>query len=632
MAASSGRLRCLRLVSRWLLPLAVVLPSHAATVVAQLGDLTLEQLRDVRVVTVSRFEEQLDATAASVYVITADEIRRSGASTIGEALRLAPLLDVARADASQYAISARGFNNVLANKMLVLIDGRAVYTPLFSGVFWEAQDVALGDVDRIEVVSGPSTALWGTNAVNGLIHIITKPATETLGARVAVEAGNRQRSGEVRFGTRAAGGAVRLYAKGYDRDDTHRANGTSVIDQAEGVQAGFRADWSGPLQRLTLQGDTYRGSIDQLPTGRTFSGANLLARVERTTTEGNIFTFQAFLDHTRREQLPLFRESLDTLDLATQYGFNPSRAHSVLIGAGYRRSNDDVTTSTALTFRPAKRVLEWSRLFAQDRVLLRPDLDATLAASLEHNPYTGLEVLPSVRLGWRMSPGRLAWAAISRAVRAPSRIDREFFQPSQPPHALAGGPDFKSEVSNVAELGYRDQVTAGLAYSATAFYHQHRKLRSVALTSDGPQFRNDIEGSTRGLEAWARWRINRSWRLDGGLVVQSQHLRVREGATDLGGLLSLGNDPRYWASMRSALDVSPTVSWDVAVRHVGERSQPKVPSYTALDTRLAWRAHSRLELALQVSNALNDRHPEWGPASNRVELERAVSAQARWSY
>ena len=338
------------------------------------------------------------------------------------------------------------------------------------------------------------------------------------------------------------------------------------------------------------------------------------------------------MDHTKRDQLPLFRESLDTLDLATQYGFSPSQTHSLLIGAGYRRSNDDVNTSTALTFRPAKKVLEWSRLFAQDRVSLRPDVDATFAASLERNPYTGLEVLPSVRLGWRVSPGRLAWAALSRAVRAPSRIDREFYQPSQPPYVLAGGPDFESEVSNVAELGYRDQVTAGLAYSATAFYHQHRKLRSVALSGEGPQFRNDLEGSTRGLEAWARWRLNRSWRLDGGVVVQSTNLRTREGATDFGGQAALGNDPRYWASLRSALDVAPNVSWDLAVRHVAKRPLPEVPAYTALDTRLAWRVHSHLELALQVLNALDDRHPEWGPAPNRVELERAVSVQARWAY
>jgi iron complex outermembrane receptor protein len=631
MAVSRGRLRLLRLGGCWLLSLTAALPAHAAAV-AQLGELSLEQLRDVRVVTVSRFEEQLDATAASVYVITADDIRRSGATTIAEALRLAPMLDVARADASQYAISARGFNNVLANKMLVLIDGRAVYTPLFSGVFWEAQDVALGEVDRIEVVSGPSSALWGTNAVNGLIHVITKPATETLGASVAVDAGNRQRSGAVRYGTRAGAGALRLYAKGYNRDDSHRADGTSVMDQADGTQVGFRADWASSLQRLTVQGDAYHGSIDQGPLGRRFSGANLLARWERTTLEGNDVTFQAFLDHTRRDQLPLFRESLDTVDLVAQYGFHPSPAHRVLIGAGHRRSNDDVKTSTALTFRPAKRTLQWSRVFAQDRVLLRPDLDATLSASLEHNPYTGVEILPSARLGWRITPGRLAWAAVSRAVRAPSRVDREFFQPSQPPYALAGGPDFESEVSNVAELGYRDQITSGLAYSATAFFHQHRKLRSVALTAVGPQFRNDLEGSTRGLEAWARWRVSRNWRLDGGFVVLSQQLRPREGSSDLGGLPSLGNDPRHWTSLRSALDLSPTLSWDLAVRHVGKRSLPEVPSYTALDTRLAWRAHDQFEMALQLSNALDDRHPEWGASTNRVEFERAVSIQARWTY
>jgi iron complex outermembrane recepter protein len=607
-------------------------PVHAQVAASQLADLSLEQLRDVRVVTVSRLEEGLDRVAASAYVITGEEIRRSGATSIAQALRLAPTLDVARADANQYAISARGFNNVLANKMLVLIDGRAVYTPLFSGVFWEAQDVVLGDVERIEVITGPSTALWGSNAVNGLIHVITKPASATAGAALSAELGSRQRHGDLRYGARLGEGSMRLYAKAYEREDTQRADGSSVQDAAHGQQAGFRADWSDADERVTLQGDVYDGSVGQGGSARTFSGGNLLARWERTDASGAGWTLQAYLDHTQRRIPQLFRESLDTVDLVAQYGFAWGARHRALIGAGLRHARDDVDNSAALAFQPGSRSLQWSRLFAQDRFEVRDGLDATLAASLEHNPYTGLEVLPSARLAWRIDATRLAWAAMSRAVRAPSRIDREFFQPGVAPYVLAGGPDFLAEVSNTLELGYRAQRGSGISYALTLFRHEHDRLRSLAPTPQGLQFRNDIDGSTQGLEAWSRWRVNPRWRLHAGFVVQRQRLAVRSGAVDAGGLAALGNDPRYWASLHSMLDLSPRVAWDLRLRRVGSRPLPEVPAYTALDSRLAYQTDHGVELALLVKNAFDRDHPEWGPATNRVELEREVSLQLSWQY
>jgi len=605
-------------------------PSARATQVAALADLSLEQLREVVVTTVSRSEERLDRAPAAAYVISADDIRRSGATTLPEVLRLAPALNVARADGSQYAISARGFNNVLANRMLVLIDGRAVYSPLFSGVFWEAQDVMLEDVERIEVVSGPSTALWGTNAVNGLIHIVTRNAAATQGLAVSVNAGDEQRGAALRYGM-ALGerGHLRAYAKSYDRSQTHRTDGTPIGDAAHGVQLGFRADWALPGESLSLHGDVYQGKVDQLPSARSFSGVNLLARWDKTLADGAEASLQAYVERTEREHPQSFTETLDTVDVVGQYGLRLFDVHRLLVGGGYRHSRDDTGQFTALGFLPPRRGLSWSRVFVQDRVSLTQALAATAAVSVERNPYTGTEVLPSLRLAWQMAENRMVWGAISRAVRAPSRIDRELVQPARPPYVLAGGPDFRSEVSNVLELGLRDQPAAALSYSATLFHYQHTRLRSLAPTPAGLQIQNGIEGWTRGLEGTARWRVNERWRFDAGLTLLQQRLTLRPGAIDLGGMAALGNDPRRWASLRSTLDIGPRWSWDVSLRYVGALPNPRVPSYTAVDTRCAWRITPDLEAALALRNLFDPGHAEW-TGSNRVESERSALLQLRW--
>jgi iron complex outermembrane receptor protein len=606
---------------------------HAATQLASadLDQLTLEQLRDVIVTTVSRGEERLDRTAAAAYVITGEDIRRSGATTIMEALRLAPMLEVARADANQYAISARGFDNVLANKMLVLIDGRTVYTPLFSGVLWEAQDVMLEDVDRIEVITGPSTALWGSNAVNGLIHIITRAAGQTQGPAAALSAGNAQRGAAVRFGGSAgAERSFRLYAKSYDRSDTHLTSGASVNDAAEGVQAGFRADWSSVGQKITLQGDTYRGAIEQSALARRFYGTNLLGRWERSFDDGADANVQAYVEQTRRDQPLSIRETLDTFDLVGQYGLLLAGAHRVLVGAGLRHSNDDVTPSAAVGFVPPSRGLTWKRVFAQDRIALAPALALTLASSVETDPYHHTEVLPSLRLAWQADADSLWWSSLSRAVRAPARVDRELVQPSQPPYVFNGGPDFRAEVSNVLEIGHRAQPSPTLSYSVTLYRHQHRRLRSVAPTPAGLQFQNGIEGSSEGAETWLRWQPTERWRLDAGANWLRQKLHVSDGAVDVGGLQSLGNDPRQWASLRSSLDLTARIGWDLAVRHVGRLRQPVVPAYTAVDSRIAWKVASGTELALLAQNLFDPGHAEWGPAANRVEFGRTLLVQVRW--
>jgi len=609
--------------------LLLLLPS-APSAAAELADLSLEQLSEVVVSSVSRREERLDRSAASVVVISGEDIRRSGATTLPEALRLAPQLNVARADANQYAISARGFNNVLANKMLVLIDGRTLYTPLFSGVFWQDQDTMLEDIDRIEVVSGPGAALWGTNAVNGLIHIITRHAARTQGAAAFAHVGNQQRVVAMRFGGTAGERThYRVYAKAYHRLDTERISGESVNDASTGAQAGWRADWEQGPRSLTLQGDLYRVETGEQGAVRRTAGGNLLGRWGQAFEAGARLTVQAYLEHSEL-RTPAFEEDLDTLDLLAQYDFSTSPRNRIVLGVGHRVAWDDTRNGPTLAFLPAKRTLRWSRLFAQDQFTFDEHLSLGLAASVEHNPYTGAEVLPSARLSWTPVTRRTVWAAASRAVRAPSRIDRDLFAPAQAPFQLAGGPQFESEVAKVLELGYRAQPSVALSYSVTLFRQDYRRLRSVVITPVGLQFDNGLRGTTQGVEASMSWRVNERWRLVAGGTSLKKRIELEPGGSDVGGEASLGNDPSHWWSLRSTVDLTPRLIWDATMRRSGRLPSPHVPAYTEVDMRLAWSLTPEHELALNLRNLTDPHHAEWGPAGNRVEFGRAIALQFRW--
>lgn len=595
---------------------------------SNLADLSLEQLGSIVVTSVSRREERLGSAAASVYVISAEDIRRSGATSIPEALRLAPNLFVGRADANQYAISARGFSNVLANRLLVLIDGRIVYSPLFSGVFWEAQDVMLEDVERIEVISGPGATLWGANAVNGVINVITRNARDTQGALLTAGGGNRERGGGARYGGAIGGGHFRVYGKHFDRNATERANRTSVVDSSARGQAGFRADWGDAARAVTVQGDVYRGDIEQLAGGsRDIAGANVLARWSEQRADGSTRWVQAYYDRVERDQRGSIREVLDIFDVEFQHGFSPAKGHQLLWGAGYRHAHDQIDNinPAALAFIPATRNLQWYNVFAQDEWRLRPDLALTLGVKAEHNDYTGLEWLPSARLAYTISQSRLLWSAASRAVRAPSRIDTELFTP-----ALAGGLNFRSEVSNVLELGYRAQESAAFSYSITAFYHDHARLRSLEARPGGAVFENRIEGSTKGIEAWSTWRVAAPWRLDAGWVELRQNLRPEAGSVSTPVAAGHGNDPRRWVTLRSALELTPRHELDLSARYVGALPNPVVPSYTTVDVRLGWHVSRELELSLLLQDLFDTSHAEWGSAATRMELRRAAFLKLLW--
>lgn len=600
---------------------------------ADFSQMSIEDLANIQISSVSKRAEPLSAAAASVYVITNEDIRRSGATSVPEALRLAPNLQVARVDASQYAITARGFNSTTANKLQVLIDGRSVYTPLFSGVFWDAQDVMLEDVERIEVISGPAGVLYGSNAVNGVINIITRSSKDTQGGLVTLGSGNRESGLGARYGAKLGDDATfRVYAKSFARDGTTRANGFNTQDGWNKLQGGFRFDWSHSGDALTLQGDVYRGSLDQLVNNdKTIAGGNLLGRWSRTLGGGSSLQVLAYYDRTRRDYPGIFAEVLETWDLDLQHRFQSGR-HEVVWGAGYRSMHDNVTNTAVLAFLPARKTLNLGNVFVQDSIAFDERWRLTLGGKLEHNSYTGVEFQPSARLAWKATDSALLWGSISRAVRTPSRLDREIFVPASAPFLFAGGPNFVSEKVTAYELGYRAQPSPRASFSIATFYNVNRQLRSIepvgGITS---VFANKMEGDSYGVETWGSYRVNDWWRLSAGYNHLKKKLRFRPDSGDTA-LQGAGNDPAYQFSLRSSMNFAHNMELDLGLRMIGALPNPAVPRYSALDGRLGWTIQRGLQLSLTATNFDNRSHPEFGVPATRSELGRAVYLKLKWSF
>ena len=609
---------------------------------ADLADLSIEQLSRIVINSVSRQDERLNNAAASIFILTGSELRRSGVRSLPEALRLAPNLQVARVDARNYAVTARGFNNAFENKLLVLVDGRSIYSPLFSGVFWDAQDVVMEDVERIEVISGPGATIWGANAVNGVINIITRPARDTQGGLVGGVAGADEKQGTVRYGGATRNGAhYRLYARYMDVDDTSTAAGVNTRTGMRRRQAGFRADMDLLQGGLMVAGDAYQGALGQLNTRDIrISGANLVNRYTRKLPGGSDLRLQLVLDHTERNQPNNFIERLDTAEIEAQHGIRFGGVHSLVWGGGYRHSWDDVTP-IGFGFLPGRLDMHWANVFAQDEIAVTPQLKATAGLKVEHNNYTGAEYLPSLRLAWTPDAHQLLWASLARTVRAPSRVDRDWYAPAtpiiiagQPRFLIGGGRTFHSEVAKVAELGYRAQPNARWSYSGTLFYGDYDRLRSIEpLPVLGFEFRNLGKATTRGLELWGRWQATRAWRLSGGLTAQKVKLGLRPGSRDsLTSGLFLVNDPRLNWQLRSSYDVSDAQQLDVTLRYNGKLPHPVVPSYYEMDLQWLWRVRPQLEVALIGQNLLHSTHPEWAAAPGRSVYERSALLKVTWRF
>jgi iron complex outermembrane receptor protein len=614
-----------------------------------LAELSIEELANIPVMSVSKRPERLQDAAAAVFVITAEDIRRSGAATLPEVLRLAPNLHVARINGYSYSISARGMNqsgNSYSNKLLVLIDGRSVYTPLFSGVFWDAQEVLLEDVERIEVVSGPGGVLWGLNAVNGVINITTRSARDTQGSLAVLQGASDGATASYRHGgTTANGIAWRAFGKTTRRHDSELASGAPVNDAYRRTLVGARADWGRGPDHVSLMGNAYRGRFDQpapgeiaapgVPTtlgGVRSDGVNLTARWERTLEDGGSLMAQAYFDHTLRHTEPLFGERLYTTDLQFQHTLAAAGAHRIVWGASYRHSRDRVDNSPTVAFLPARTTQQWASLFAQDEVNLRKDWYLTLGSRIEYNEYTGVEWLPSARLSWRLSPQHALWAAASRTVRAPSRLDVDAFLPGRPPFLLRGGAQVRGEVAQVFELGYKGNPVAPLSYSVTLFHHDYDYLRTTETNPAGfITFDSLMEGRSSGIEAWGSWQAAQRWRLSAGWTAMHQKLRLKPGSRDVNATRVAKRDPAHTFQLRSIYGFDDRRDLELTLRKVAGKSFPDVPAYTALDARFGWRIRPGLELALTGEN-LTGSHAEYGTIVYRAEIERRLGVKLMWEY
>jgi iron complex outermembrane receptor protein len=598
-----------------------------ARAAARLSTMTIEELAELEVSSVSKRPERLADAAAAVYVITHEDIVRSGVLTIAEALRLAPNLQVARVDASTYAISARGSNNSSANKLLVLIDGRSVYTPLHSGVFWDTQDVLLDDIDRIEVISGPGGTLWGANAVNGVINIRTRTAQQTQGSLAGVTAGTQERAVGLRHGfTIGEDTAVRLYAKATRHDASRSPSGAELADDWLLNQLGFRSDGVRAASGWTVQGDAYDGSAHQIGSpDRKVSGANLLGRWNRDTGDGSALQVQAYFDGYSRKQPGFFTEDLDTFDLDLQHSFQWGSGHDIVWGGGLREQHDRTTGGALLAFVPPDSRLSLANVFAQDTLPLAERLKLTLGLKLERNNYTGLEVQPNIRLAWKIDDRKLLWSAISRAVRTPSRLDRDLFVFVNlgPPYngTLDGGNNFVSERLTAYELGYRAQPSASTSFSVSAYYNDYDRLRSIEPSGPGAYvLGNQVLLRSAGIELWGNSQINERWRLNFGYTRLHERWRFAAGSADPGSPSAGGNDPRYKATLRSTFTLPRDLSLDFGLRAVAALPNPAVPSYVALDARLAWQASPDVEVSVTGFNLTDAGHVEFGggPAASEV--------------
>ena len=615
-------------------------PDSAASPGA-LKKLTLEQLMNLEVTSVSKRPEKLSQAASAIQVITQEEIRRSGVTSLPEALRLASNLEVAQVDARQWAISARGFNGTTANKLLVLIDGRTVYTPLYSGVFWDVQHVPLWDVDRIEVISGPGATLWGANAVNGVINVITKRAQETRGLHVSGGGGTElQDFGGARYGG-TAGSSVhyRVYGMGFNRDQSRLPNDQGAGDDWHLEQGGGRLDWDrSERTQLSLQSDVYDGRVAQ-PAAADIgvSGGNVVGGWSHAFSATSDARLQLYYDRTHRDIPGTFGEDLDTYDADFQHRTVPARRHEVVWGIGYRLINDSVGNSASLAFLPSHVHRTWLTGFVQDEIALVPDrLHLIVGTKVEHNDYTGVEVQPSGRLSWTPARGGALWAAVSRAVRTPSRIDRELFAPGQPPYFLAGGPGFQSEQLLASELGYRLQAREGLSLSVATFYNRYDDLRSLEQANPPAAtplvLANGQKGKSYGAEVTADYRVTDAWRLRAGYTEMRVRIEPKPGSTDTTRGRSEAADPDRHLSLRSSLNLPARVALDAAARYVSDVAVQQLSGYAELDLRLAWQPAATLELSVVGQNLLHGSHAEFGAVASRREIERGVYGRFAWHF
>ncbi|MCS6285630.1 MAG: TonB-dependent receptor [Nitrospira sp.] len=641
-----------------------------------LTDLSLEELLNVEVTSVTKQAQPLAQTAAAIFVLTQEDIRRSGATSIPEALRMVPGLQVARLDSNKWAISSRGFNGRFANKLLVLIDGRTVYTPLYSGVFWDVQDTLLEDIDRIEVIRGPGAALWGANAVNGVINVITKKAKDTQGGLLVGGAGTEERGFTgIRYGMPLSDNThIRAYGKFFARDSQATATGDPATDPWHQARGGMRIDHNaanGDL--LTLQGDFYQGEYRERLTSPTLTspfsstsdlkgqvtGGNLLGRWTHALSPTSGLTLQMYYDRSERAT-PQLGEKRDIADIDFQHHLAVSTQHHIVWGLGYRFTNDQLTNSQTIQFSPFSRVMNLWSGFVQDEITVVPKTVAlTLGSKIEHNDLSGLVVQPNGRLRWTPTDHQTVWASVSRAVRTPSRAedDVRINQTTTPPSAATGGlPALATLVGNrgygnektlAYEVGYRNQLSRTLSADVTAFYNNYKDLRTIepgtasVETTPAPlhlsvpfNATNHLRAETYGVEASVEWHPLDWWRIQPSYTYLYMHLYTDQ-TTDPTAGDAKGQSPAHQISMRSLMSLPHNIELDLWGRYVDRLVVAQVPSYVTMDVRIGWRPTKQLEFSLVGQNLLDNHRPEFKEpivSSAPTEIQRSVYGKVTWRF
>jgi len=619
--------------------------------------MSMEDLMNLQVTSVSKRTQKVADAAAAIFVITQEDIRRSGATSIPEALRLVPGLEVARIDQNKWAIGSRGFNGRFDNKLLVLIDGRSVYTPLFSGVYWNVEDVMLEDVDRIEVIRGPGATLWGANAVDGVINVITKKAKSTQAAVVTAGAGTEERAaGGVRYGGKLGDNTYyRAYTKYFDWGPSAYPSGMTAHDGWDALRGGFRADWTpAGANSLTLQGDIYRTRFDETltvaslsaPYSNTFlndgkySGGNILGRWNHTS-EGSSMSLQMYYDNTSITDHSLFGDHQNIFDIDFQHAFHVGDSQQFVWGLGYRSIRDKNNPSFTVSLQPNQVTLNQFSTFLQDEISLVDNrLQITLGSKFERNEFTGFEIQPNARLLWNLTPNQSIWTAVSRAVRTPAlteeglRLNSQVIPPGAPANptpfpavvAVFGSHQFNSEDLLAYELGYRVQAAKNLSLDISTFYNNYSNLRTAepgAPFVEGSPAPTDIvipfvagnkmSGGTYGVELFADWKVIPKWRLVGSYSYLQMDIHKNANSQDPTPDIPNGSSPRHQWYLRSSIDLPKHFEQDTTLRFVDQLPSLNVPSYYSLDAHLGWRPVTRVELSIGGQNLLNNWHFEFMP-------------------
>jgi iron complex outermembrane recepter protein len=616
------------------------LPSYTPTSsLTKLKTLPLEALVDVEVTSASRRPEKLSETSSAVDVITADDIERAGVTNLPDALRLGAEMEIAQVDGHTWAISARGFDTTVANKMQVLMDGRSLYTPLFSGVFWDVQQTFIPDLEQIEIIRGPGATLWGANAVNGVINIRTKGAEQTQGFLVYGGGGFEEDGfGGIRYGGQVGENTYyRLYVMGQRREGLP-LEGDGAEDDSHMTQGGFRIDSKiHPDDTLTLQGDFYGGSEEQFAAEDIqVNGQNVLGRWTRQFDSDSSIMLQAYYDRTYRLIPNVFEEERNTFDIELQgqlrYG-----EHYIVWGGNYRLSHDDIgNLGPSLAFIPASDTEHLVSGYVQDEWHIVPDrFFLTAGSKFEYNSFSGFEVQPTGRFTWLLGSDQTVWGAISRAVRTPTRIDQNLVipNPAFAPPILLANPDFESETLVAYELGYRIKATHALSFDLAGYYNDYDNLRSVEPLPDGKfTIENKLKGQAYGGSVAAKWQVADWWRIDGSVSLLHVDIDKASGGHDVNNGKGEANDPECSFIIHSAMDLPWKLQFDSFLRYVDDLPNPHTPSYLTADLRLGWVPRKNVEIAVVGRNLFDNAHPEFRMATMSREVERSVFATFKWSY